>query len=233
MPISCNAGDLIESSKCILSCTDEGQRDAMKVWLLAQIAGVEAAPGFLLEQSKCLNCLNEGQLKAIQAWLLCQAANKICPPCPPCPPLPECPGVSLTNVSAPVGSTYSVSIVAGVVIVSFFKAWAGPEDESFLFDLKVTEGCCAWLGKLTTPRTLICGVFGVGGTGSIIDASYLLNGTTSIDGNGTIDTATPCVDPLTVDPTPWVHATTISVNSEIIINDSTEIQFKFNYNNFV
>lgn len=75
MPISCTVGDLIESSKCLLSCTDEGQRDAMKVWLLAQIAGVEATPGFLLEQSKCLNCLNEGQLKAIQAWLLCQISN--------------------------------------------------------------------------------------------------------------------------------------------------------------
>lgn len=107
MPISCSAGDLIESSKCILSCTDEGQRDAMKVWLLAQIAGVQATPGFLLEQSKCLDCLNDGQLKSIQAWLLCQVVNQ--------GGSGGCPTIPLSPANLPDadnGTPYSQSITA-------------------------------------------------------------------------------------------------------------------------
>lgn len=76
MSISCDKDDLLENAKCLQQCTLPGMREAIKVWLLTQIAGVSDDPDFLIEQSKCLNqCVPPKTLKAIETWLLCQIVN--------------------------------------------------------------------------------------------------------------------------------------------------------------
>ncbi len=74
--MACDPNDLLDSAKCILACTTEGQRSAIKISLLAQIAGVSADPNTLLDNARCIeSCLTGGQLKAIEIWLLCQIAG--------------------------------------------------------------------------------------------------------------------------------------------------------------
>jgi len=74
---SCNDPNaLLEAAKCIEDCTTEGQRSAIKIYLLATIAGVSTDPNTLLENAKCIEqCLMAGQLKANEVWLLCQIAG--------------------------------------------------------------------------------------------------------------------------------------------------------------
>ena len=75
---NCDPNVLLENAKCVEACTTEGQRQAIIVWLLAQIAGEDADTAeqvnALLGNSKCVLCLTEGQMEAVRVWLTCQIA---------------------------------------------------------------------------------------------------------------------------------------------------------------
>lgn len=78
--MACDPNDLLSAAKCIESCTLEGQRSAIKISLLAQIAGQPYSTGSdvnaLLTNAKCIeDCLTIGQMKAVEVWLLCQIAG--------------------------------------------------------------------------------------------------------------------------------------------------------------
>lgn len=76
---NCDPNALLQSAQCIEGCTTQGQRQAITVWLLAQIAGENADTASdvstLLNNARCIeSCLSLGQMKAIEVWLLCQIA---------------------------------------------------------------------------------------------------------------------------------------------------------------
>lgn len=76
---NCDPTALLENAKCIESCTTSGQREAIIVWLLAQIADQPADThddvDTLLNNARCIEaCLTEGQMEAIRVWLACQIA---------------------------------------------------------------------------------------------------------------------------------------------------------------
>jgi hypothetical protein len=74
--MACDPNELLDASKCIFACTSEGQRSAIKIYLLANLAGVSADPNTLLDNAKCIeSCLTLGQMKAVEVWLLCQIAG--------------------------------------------------------------------------------------------------------------------------------------------------------------
>lgn len=71
---NCDPTTLLENARCIEGCTTSGQREAIIVWLLAQIAGVSADPQTLMTNAQCVSCLTQGQLEAVRVWLACQIA---------------------------------------------------------------------------------------------------------------------------------------------------------------
>lgn len=76
MAVACDPQSLLELAKCFEGCTSPGQRDAMKVYLLAIIAGVNPDPVALMEASRCMTCLLPGQTQAVISYLLCTIVNK-------------------------------------------------------------------------------------------------------------------------------------------------------------
>lgn len=73
--MACDPNDLMDDARCVM-CLTEGQMMAIKINLLATIAGVSNDPNTLLDNARCIeSCLTEGQLKAIEVWLLCQIAG--------------------------------------------------------------------------------------------------------------------------------------------------------------
>ena len=74
MAIACDASSLAEAAKCY-ACLTPKQKEAIKTYVLAVIAGGSTDPQVLMEEAKCFLCLTEKQLKAIQVYLTCQAAN--------------------------------------------------------------------------------------------------------------------------------------------------------------
>lgn len=74
MAISCAPADLAEASACYGRLTPK-QKEAIKTYLLAVIAGGSTDPQVLMAQAKCFMGLSEKQLKAIQVYLTCQAAQ--------------------------------------------------------------------------------------------------------------------------------------------------------------
>ncbi len=74
MAVSCEPADLAEAAACF-TCLDPAQKEAIKLYLLAVIAGGSTDPAELLTAAKCFTCLDDTQKKAINTYLLCQAAN--------------------------------------------------------------------------------------------------------------------------------------------------------------
>lgn len=71
MAVSCNAGDLIDASKCF-ACLDTKQLWAIKTYLLQLIAGNSQTMGQLADSSSPFTYLSIKQLQAIEAYQLCQ-----------------------------------------------------------------------------------------------------------------------------------------------------------------
>lgn len=65
---------LIQASRCIDSCIPDGQKMAVIIYLLAQIAAVDPIDTkALLENSKCINsCIPQGAQWAVVIYLLSQ-----------------------------------------------------------------------------------------------------------------------------------------------------------------
>lgn len=76
MPESCSASDIAESAKCFL-CLNENQRDAVKLYLLAEIAGDTHTPSEQLAQARCFACLGYLEMKRVELWLMCELLNRI------------------------------------------------------------------------------------------------------------------------------------------------------------
>jgi hypothetical protein len=74
MAIACDAPSLSEAAKCY-ACLTPKQKESIKTYLLAVIAGGSTDPQVLMAEAKCFMCLTEKQLKAIQVYLTCQSAN--------------------------------------------------------------------------------------------------------------------------------------------------------------
>jgi len=51
------------------------QREAVKTYLLAVIAGGSTDPTTLMEAAKCYICLTPKQLKLLQPYLMCLISN--------------------------------------------------------------------------------------------------------------------------------------------------------------
>lgn len=76
MAISCEPSDLAEAAKCY-TCLDPAQREAVKTYLLAVIAGGSTDPETLLTEAKCFVCLDPLQREVINSYLLCQAVTAL------------------------------------------------------------------------------------------------------------------------------------------------------------
>lgn len=74
MPVSCDPTDLAAAAKCFI-CLDVAQREAIKTYLLAVIAGGSTDPNTLMEAAKCFVCIPPDKQKQIQTYLLCQIAS--------------------------------------------------------------------------------------------------------------------------------------------------------------
>lgn len=65
---------LLNAAKCF-TCLTVDDREAIKTYLLAVLAGGSTDPQTLMEAAKCFTCLDASQQKAIQNYLLCQILN--------------------------------------------------------------------------------------------------------------------------------------------------------------
>lgn len=75
MAIPTDPSTLLELSACY-RCIDEGQRDAVLIYILAVIAGLDGlTPSQLLNNARCYRCIDEGQRQAVMDYLLNQIAN--------------------------------------------------------------------------------------------------------------------------------------------------------------
>lgn len=72
---SCAPADLVEAAKCFICDIEPGDLEAVKVYLLATIAGGSMDPQVLVSASKCYDCLTPGELKNVELYLLCSIAN--------------------------------------------------------------------------------------------------------------------------------------------------------------
>jgi hypothetical protein len=75
MATECTPSVLVAGAKCF-DCLNGKQRDLIKTYLLAVIAGGSTDPATLLALAKCFDCLSRKQLRMVQAYLLCQIVNK-------------------------------------------------------------------------------------------------------------------------------------------------------------
>src|SRR5258705_697753 len=69
--MDCTPQSLITNANGVICCLPMGkQTAAVKLWLLATIAGVSTDPSLLRENAKCLDCVPIGTLLAIRTYLL-------------------------------------------------------------------------------------------------------------------------------------------------------------------
>jgi hypothetical protein len=64
----------LQAASCF-ACLQADQREAVKTYLLAVIAGGSLDPQVLLAEAKCFTCVQPDHQKAIQNSLLCQILN--------------------------------------------------------------------------------------------------------------------------------------------------------------
>lgn len=74
MAISCEPMDVAALARCFL-CLDRNERDAVKTYLLAVLAGGSLDPATLLAEAKCFQCIDAETALNLQNYLLCQAVN--------------------------------------------------------------------------------------------------------------------------------------------------------------
>lgn len=76
MPVDCDPLALAQNASCLQACVNAGMAEAIKIYLLAQIAGVDPDPRALMQAAGCIqSCIPAGAMPAVQAHLLCQIAN--------------------------------------------------------------------------------------------------------------------------------------------------------------
>lgn len=74
--MACDPLALAQAASCLQACVNAGMGDAIKIYLLAQIAGVDPDPAALIQAAGCIaSCIPAGAMPAVQANLLCQIAE--------------------------------------------------------------------------------------------------------------------------------------------------------------
>lgn len=72
----CDPLALAQAASCLQACVNAGMADAIKIYLLALIAGVDPDPAALILNAGCISsCIPAGAMPAVQANLLCQIAE--------------------------------------------------------------------------------------------------------------------------------------------------------------
>lgn len=72
MALDCtDQAGLAAAAKC-LACLPAKEREAVKVYLLSVIAGVDPDPEALIEAAKCFLCYDTKESRAVQTYLLCK-----------------------------------------------------------------------------------------------------------------------------------------------------------------
>lgn len=74
MAVTCTTDSLATESACFDGYSPR-QADAVMIYLLAVIAGVDPDPEALAEDATCFEGLSPRQSAAVQTYLLCQIAN--------------------------------------------------------------------------------------------------------------------------------------------------------------
>lgn len=74
MATPCDPATVVAGAKCF-ACLTSKQRDLIKTYLLAVIAGGSTDPETLLAEAKCFDCLTRKQLRMVSTHLLCQIAD--------------------------------------------------------------------------------------------------------------------------------------------------------------
>lgn len=78
MAVNCDPKALAQAASCLQPCINAGMADAIKIYLLAQIAGVDPDPDALMKAANCIHCaMPAGMAPAVEAHLLCQIANAL------------------------------------------------------------------------------------------------------------------------------------------------------------
>lgn len=76
MSVDCDPRALAQAASCLQSCVNQGMSEAIKIYLLATIAGVSTDPDSLIKAASCIQgCIPAGAMPGVQASLLCQIAN--------------------------------------------------------------------------------------------------------------------------------------------------------------
>jgi hypothetical protein len=76
MAVDCDPKALAQAASCMQACVNAGMSDAVKIYLLATIAGVDPDPAALMQAAGCIqSCIPTGAMPAVQATLLCAIAN--------------------------------------------------------------------------------------------------------------------------------------------------------------
>lgn len=74
MPISCEPADLLDAAACF-KCIPAGEQNAVMIYLLNVISGLNLTPQQLMDQAVCYNCIPVGMQAEVQTYLLCQIVN--------------------------------------------------------------------------------------------------------------------------------------------------------------
>ena len=74
MPVTCTASSLASEAACFTGLSPD-QQEAIKIYLLATIAGASTNPNTLATLAACFTGFTAEQQEAIQTYLLCQVAN--------------------------------------------------------------------------------------------------------------------------------------------------------------
>ncbi len=74
MPVTCTATSLASEAACFTGMSPD-QKEAVKVFLLAVIAGGSLDPATLATAAACYQGMSPDQSAAVQTYLLCQIAN--------------------------------------------------------------------------------------------------------------------------------------------------------------
>ena len=77
----CDTSTVAELSACF-SCLTKAQRDVVKTYLLAVIAGGSLDPATLMADAACFQCLTPRQLQLLEPYLMCIISGGVVPPSP-------------------------------------------------------------------------------------------------------------------------------------------------------
>ena len=113
----CDTSTVAELSACF-SCLTKAQRDMVKTYLLAVIAGGSLDPATLMADAACFQCLTPRQLQLLEPYLMCIISGGVVPP-----PVANCS--DLSGSGDPTGVTtpdFSGQLYHDTVADSYYRS---------------------------------------------------------------------------------------------------------------